>query len=166
MPKKLMVILMCFSMATILCAKHAGVLVNATPSMPRGLWHTTPLEGDDEIVSLTPPQDALDWGCVRAHQVLIKRVWARAGETVCESGRMLYKTSAPTHVVHTSLLSKRGELVELGWKGCQTLKPGEVFVLGQHPSSCDSRFFGPVPTSSLRARVTPLLIWDDLQEAP
>lgn len=142
------------------------ILINATSSMPRGVWRVKALTPSSELVSLTPPEQAIAWRCVRPSQVLIKRVWAREGEEVCAHGRVLYKASAPERVVKTSLLSTHGELLELGWKGCHTLKKGEVFVIGQHPSSCDSRFFGTVPTSSLKSEVVPWLILDDMQEAP
>lgn len=156
-------VLMCCTSAF---AAQRVVLLNMSPSMPRGVWRTHPVSEEDELVSLTPPPEAITWGCVRRTQVLIKRVWAREGETVCQHGRVLYKRASPTRLVRTSLLTSQGELLTLGWKGCQTLKKDELFVLGQHPSSCDSRFFGPVHTSRVRARVSPLWIWDPLQEAP
>lgn len=141
------------------------VLLNMSESMPRGLWLVQELHPRAQFVSLKPPREALNWGCARANQVLIKEVWAHHGESVCRRGRVLYREDDPSREVHTSLFSRRGDVLELSWQeGCHPIKDGEVFVLGHHPSSCDSRFFGAVPTSNLRARVSPLLLWDDFKE--
>jgi len=36
---------------------------------------------------------------------------------------------------------------------CQTLKKGMLLVIGEHPDSYDSRYFGPIDSSQVIARV-------------
>jgi conjugative transfer signal peptidase TraF len=46
------------------------------------------------------------------------------------------------------------------WRfGTYNVQPGKVWVLSSyHPRSFDSRYFGPIPESAIRERLTPLLI--------
>lgn len=149
----------------LLFAWQDRVLLNTSESMPRGIWRVHELHDEARFVSLTPPEEALRWGCTRPDQLLIKEVWATQGDHVCLKGRVLYREDEPGREIHTALYSRGGDVLELGWKqGCRRLGEGEVFVLGHHPSSCDSRFFGPVPTSSLQGAVSPWVLWDDMDE--
>jgi conjugal transfer pilin signal peptidase TrbI len=45
----------------------------------------------------------------------------------------------------------------LEFSSCQTLKKGELLVLGDHPDSYDSRYFGPIKYSRVLAQVELLL---------
>jgi type IV secretory pathway protease TraF len=45
------------------------------------------------------------------------------------------------------------------YRGCVTLETSEVFVLGPHPQSFDSRYFGPIATTDIQATATPLWTW-------
>ncbi len=166
---KLLLALGCLSLSILFFgASTKTLLLNTTPSMPRGVWvrHAPYNKVSSTYVALTPPQQALELGCVRAHQVLIKHVWAREGEEVCVLDRKLYKKSTPAQVIKTNAFTRTGEPLRLGFSGCQVIPPEHVFVLGQHPSSCDSRIFGAVPIHTIQGEITPVLIWDDLKEQP
>lgn len=143
------------------------LLVNLSASMPRGVWWCEKGGGvGSSMVAITPPEEAVARGCARQGQLLLKHVWARPGEEVCIEGRALYKGGAPNRSISTSLLSSQGQLLRLGFQGCKVVKEGELFVLGQHPSSCDSRYFGPIKTDRIVGAITPLLIWDHVEEMP
>ncbi|RUV53924.1 S26 family signal peptidase, partial [Mesorhizobium sp. M5C.F.Ca.IN.020.14.1.1] len=46
------------------------------------------------------------------------------------------------------------------WQGCRTLAEDEVFLMNWDAAdSLDSRYFGPLPASSITARAIP--IWTD-----
>lgn len=45
----------------------------------------------------------------------------------------------------------------LDQSSCQTLKPDELLILGEHPDSYDSRYFGPIKTNQVIAKVK--LLW-------
>lgn len=109
-----------------------------------------------KYVALFAPHRALDMRCTTSHQVLIKEVFARPGETVCLEGRKLVVEDERAHPLHTSVLSKDGDLLQIAWQGCHTLGPDEVFVAGEHPSSCDSRYFGPISTQDILFEIEPL----------
>jgi type IV secretory pathway protease TraF len=45
------------------------------------------------------------------------------------------------------------------WKGCRTLRAGEVFLLNPNiPDSFDGRYFGPLSAAAITARAEPLWI--------
>lgn len=101
--------------------------------------------------------------CVRPHQVLLKEIFARPGEVVCQEGSTLVVEDRREARVFTSLLDREGELVQIAFQGCHRMGEDEVFVVGQHPSSCDSRYFGPISASEVRFEVSPAWVIDDLR---
>jgi type IV secretory pathway protease TraF len=45
------------------------------------------------------------------------------------------------------------------WQGCYVIANGEVFLMNRWPEySLDSRYFGPLPTTSIVGRADPLWI--------
>ena len=78
---------------SLILVHHGVVLINATASMPRGIWWSTRIGPTDlegiragDVVSLRAPDRAIELGCVLDEQVLIKHVLATGGERVCRSG--------------------------------------------------------------------------------
>ena len=43
--------------------------------------------------------------------------------------------------------------------GCLVVPEGTVFLASQTPKSLDSRYFGPVPMTQLRATAHPVWVW-------
>jgi len=41
--------------------------------------------------------------------------------------------------------------------GTYTLRPGQLWILGQHPNSWDSRWFGPIPQTLISSTAEPVL---------
>ncbi len=107
---------------------------------------------------ITPPQKALDMHCVKPDQVLIKELWAWPGETVCREGRILFVRGRADARVTTSILDREAQLIAIPFSGCHTLASKEFFVVGEHPSSCDSRYFGPVSSTHILGSVEPFLV--------
>ena len=142
------------------------LLINASLSMPRGIWRHDKGHMEGPHIALTPPAEAMTWKCVRPHQLLLKNLWASQGEVICMEGHTLYKKDQPDTRIQASRTTSSGEPTRLAWQGCKAVPEGQIFVLGQHPSSCDSRFFGFVPADSIVGSVTPLLIWDTLEDMP
>ena len=44
--------------------------------------------------------------------------------------------------------------------GCLTLGADDLLLLGTHPDSYDSRYYGPVPRANVAATCTPLWTWE------
>ena len=151
------------------CIRSEVLLFNATESMPRGLWLSmsqltdghSELFRSGDVVALNAPQMSLELGCVRSGQLLIKRVLAAAPQSVCEhEGSWFAHEPFDGSNRSVGLVEARLELDQK----CRQLPDQTVFLLGQHPRSCDSRVFGPVHVGFVRTRVRPLFVVDELVE--
>jgi len=134
---------------------------NASPSVPTGLyWITngTPKRGDIVLVELTEPYRTIadQREYLPRNLPALKRVRALSGDEVCRFGRKIFISREFVSVAQ--LHDIRGlKLPE--WSGCRTLKPGEVFLLTDHPKSFDGRYFGPVDRSAITGIAHP--VWTD-----
>jgi type IV secretory pathway protease TraF len=125
-------------------------LLNESPSLPKGLYlrslDQTPRRGD--IVALEPPPAARRYLAslgMPASVPLLKRVAAVGGEPVCRGGAEL---RWPGRAVAALPRDRRGSALP-AWSGCRRLGADELLVVGDTPTSFDSRYFGPVRRASL-----------------
>lgn len=47
-------------------------------------------------------------------------------------------------------------------RGCEIMAPGMVYLVGLHPRSFDSRYWGPVDNAAILAKVEPLVALGEL----
>lgn len=87
--------------------------------------------------------------------LLIKRVAAVGGEAVC---RRQAEVATPMRSVPVLEQDGRGHALPV-WSACRRLAKDEVFLLGDTPSSFDSRYFGPVRRSRLSGVYRELMTW-------
>ncbi len=136
------------------------LLVNETHSVPAGLYRratAAPLQVGSLVV-LSPPPAAKTYlaGLGAAPDLrLLKRVAALRGQRVCGTdGRLL----TPSRMVDVPERDRRGVRLR-AWNACRRLRSDELFVLGDSPTSFDSRYFGPVPLASIEAIYREVLTW-------
>lgn len=156
----------CALIVTPVLSGHGPQLIwNVSASVPIGLYR---LEAHDRIevadlVAVMPPEPLSDLlakrGYLARNVPLIKRVLAVSGTTVCRIGT--------TVIAYDIAYGEARERDSLGrtlpvWQGCRQLRDGEVFLMNwKAADSFDSRHFGPLPTSSVFARVVP--VWTDAE---
>lgn len=147
-------------LALIADHRPAPVLINESASLPRGVYVRVPgaAPGRDTVVAVPQPS------AVRAYLgqlgmpddlLLIKRVAAVGGDTVCRRDDQLV-TPGRTLVVQDR--DRRGVALPT-WRGCRRLGEEELFLLGDTPSSFDSRYFGPVSRSRVTGVYRETLTW-------
>lgn len=136
---------------------------NASASTPIGLYAVRPIGAlhATELVVVMPPEAVAsflaDGDYLPRGVPLMKRVLGLAGQTVCREGRRI--TVDHVEVGDAQIRDRRGRDLP-DWQGCRTLATGEVFLMNPGvPNSLDGRYFGPLPTSSIVGRATPL--WTD-----
>lgn len=132
---------------------------NASASAPVGLYRVvaaSPVRG--ALVLVRPPNDAgklaAERGYLPAGVLLVKRVAALAGDTICAAGNALSINGTPvaTRLEHDA----RGRPLPR-WQGCRVLAADELFLLmADVPDSFDGRYFGPVPAASIIGWLVPL----------
>jgi signal peptidase I len=87
--------------------------------------------------------------------MLIKRVAGISGDAMCRDGA---NVTINGKSVQASLKDTRGNNL-LSWGGCRTLLQNEVFVLGDHAGSFDSRYFGAVIRQELSGTYKAVMTW-------
>lgn len=133
---------------------------NASASAPIGLYRIHP-DADPPagvLVAVTPPAPLARWLSARGYLPegvpLMKHVAAKTGQRVCRIGAVVSVDGRPAVVALAQ--DRRGRPLPV-WQGCRTLGAGELLLLNpEHPDSLDGRYFGPLPSSAVIGRATPL----------
>lgn len=144
---------------------HAPHLIwNASASIPIGLYRVlqteTPQVGD--LVTVMPPDDLAGFldrrGYLPRGVPMIKRVLALPGTEICRIGTTVI---AYDHAYGEARLRDRAGRDLPQWQGCRVLAESEVFLMNWDAAdSFDGRYFGPLPATSITARVAPIWIYE------
>jgi conjugative transfer signal peptidase TraF len=136
------------------------VLVNETPSLPKGLYLRVPDRRPSRgaIVAIAQPQSARAYLAtlqMPPDVKLLKRIVATAGDEVCrEAGTVRWSGGE----VRAYERDRRGVPLR-SWRGCRRLGDDQLLVLGDTPTSFDSRYFGPVRAASVSGVYVEALRW-------
>jgi len=139
------------------------LVFNPSDSAPRGWYLVTPAAcfrvGDYVMAQI--PRAAASLAAARGYLPLtvplLKRVGAVAGVRVCACNGVVYVDGMA--VARTLDVDGSGRTMT-GWQECRALASDELFLLNpSNKASFDSRYFGPVKTTEVRGRATPLWTW-------
>jgi conjugative transfer signal peptidase TraF len=138
------------------------IIINETISMSKGIYvHTSDTQGlrRGDIIAMPMNAPARDYlggklGYLK-DTMLIKRVAGLSGDVMCRQG---VKVTINAQEVNATRRDSTGSLLPY-WTGCHVLLPNEVFLLGDHASSFDSRYFGPVTKSELSGTYKAVMTW-------
>ena len=139
------------------------IVYNPTASAPRGFYLAVPAtqlqRGDLVLVTLpkTVARLAAERGYLPTSVPALKEIAALEGQPVCARNGYLYIDGRAT----AQTLPFDGKQRALrAWKGCRVLLEGELFLVNRDAkASFDSRYFGPVDRSFVRARALSLWTW-------
>ena len=157
--------------AAWLIALIAGVRLVLTPSLPHGAYRVLtgrPARGDMVMTCLPEPvaRFALDRGylwagnCPGGVVAVGKVVTGVQGDTVTVGSDGVAVNGRPLPNSRARDRDSRGRPLRALTRGRRVIQPGELWLSAPyHPLSFDSRYFGPVPASSVVARLDPLWIW-------
>jgi conjugative transfer signal peptidase TraF len=99
-------------------------------------------------------------GCGDGIEPVGKRVGALAGDTVALAPDYVAVNSRRLPNSASRTRDSHGRDVPHVAFGTYTVKAGEVWLFGEaDPRSWDSRYFGAVPTSTVRAELKPVITW-------
>jgi len=85
---------------------------------------------------------------------MLKRVLALPGQTVCRKALAVVVDGIESGQARER--DGRGRPLPV-WQGCRVIGEGELFVMNwQSADSLDSRYFGPIPTSSVVGQAIPV----------
>jgi type IV secretory pathway protease TraF len=122
------------------------VIWNASNSVLIGWYYVSKRQPNlGEIAVIRPPEwveiYAASRGYLPLQTPLMKPVRAIKSSIVCRFGRYVFIDGKL--VAKAKYLDTMHRMLPV-WKGCRTLKSDELFVLGVHRGSFDSRYFGPI----------------------
>jgi conjugative transfer signal peptidase TraF len=147
------------AITAIALSRGTLLIMNVTSSVPVGLYLTSSAElarGDFVLIArdTLAHRAALSKGLISPSMQLLKRVAGLPGDHVCRHGRSVW--------INGIIKASARNADDIGrplrtWRGCRVLDAGEIFVLGSHANSFDSRSFGPIRRSDVVSRV--VLIW-------
>lgn len=133
---------------------------NATASAPIGLyWVRHASLNRDDLVLVSTPDFVKDLAAARGYLPLgvplVKRIAAVSGDQICVQDNAILLNG--TVVAERRNTDSVGRAMPL-WSGCRTLAREVFLLMGDVPSSFDSRYFGPVPETAVLGLLTPLWI--------
>lgn len=133
---------------------------NASASAPIGLYEVRSQStfARGELVLVRPPQWVRAFAASRGYLPntvpMLKRIAAENGDIVCRERDAI--TINGSVVAHALSADRAGRALPV-WSGCHRLGEGEIFLLMDGVrASFDSRYFGPVSTTSIIAKVVPI----------
>lgn len=142
--------------------QNPPLIINETISMAKGAYIRT---GDaqslrhGEIIAMPMNKPARDYlGDKLGYPkdtMLIKRVAGLSGAVMCRHG---IDVTINGQTVQAARRDSGGNLLPY-WTGCHVLLQNEVFLLGDHASSFDSRYFGPVTKADLSGTYKAVMTW-------
>lgn len=135
------------------------LLLNESPSLPRGLYALAPGPvAVGSVVAVVPPAGARPYLAglgAPADARLLKRVAGAGGDLACAAGGAVVVRGRRAPVLTAD---RRGRRLP-AWRGCRRLGPDELFLLGDTPASFDSRYFGPVRRKAAHGPYREVLTW-------
>ncbi len=150
-----------------LIAGLLGLRVNASPSLPIGLYLVTQ-DNHARLVEFCPVEPYASLAAARGYRSrgtcpdgaapFMKRVVAKAGDQVCLAAKGITVNGSLIPNTEPRTRDSSGRSL-LHWPfGAYTVVEGHVWVVSSyHARSFDSRYFGPIQVSSIRNHLRPLL---------
>ncbi|SJM45924.1 Type IV secretory pathway, protease TraF [Brevundimonas diminuta 3F5N] len=137
----------------------APVLLNESPSLPRGLYLRSGATVErGAVVAIAQPAEArlyLTRLGMPSDLLLLKRVAAVGGDPVCAG---LGTVRTPGRQVWAFDRDRQGAALP-AWRECRVMASDELFLLGDTPESFDSRYFGPVQRGEAEGVYREVLTW-------
>lgn len=145
---------------SVLAKPLALLLWNASASAPIGLYARVPADhlSVGDLVIVKPPAPLASFLEQRRYighdVVLIKRVAALGGQSVCRIDRLIAIDGKPLGFAQSN--DHLGRPLPI-WQGCQVLAVSQVFLMTTNvPASLDGRYFGPLDRKTIIGRALPL----------
>lgn len=150
---------MAASIVAVMVMPPPEILIwNRSESAPTGLYLKDDLSLErGRWVLVSSEAKTAKWIASRGYLApgwpLIKQIRGLPGEQICRSDQLITINNSLVAQAKTS--DNRGRKMPV-WSGCITLRSDQVFLINEHPSSLDGRYFGATSMRDLSGGATPL----------
>lgn len=145
------------------CLGDRQIIINTSPSAPRGLYlrvNREPAVG--MVVDFALPESARTYvqarcGYAGRDWYILKRIAAGPGDRIDTTGQWLIINGQ--NIAAIEVTDSAGRPLP-HWRGNRKLGPDEYFVYsGRIANSFDSRYYGPLKREQIAAVRVPLILW-------
>jgi conjugative transfer signal peptidase TraF len=158
------VVVTCFSalstVASVFIEMPKNLMWNVSASAPIGLYRIVRVDRFEvtDLAVVMPPDELANFLDARRYLPkglpLLKRVLALRGTEVCRSGSDI--VAYGMRYGRARDRDSQGRALPV-WQGCRQIAEGEAFFMNWDASdSFDSRYFGPLPLTTVIGRAIPL----------
>ena len=165
--KRLALTIAALFVGAFLSAGTASVLINASPSLPIGLYVRTGNAAEPRV-EFCPPQPYAALAIRRGYRTkgscpdggtpLLKPVIAAEGDIVAVSDAGISVNGQLIPNTFPRAMDTAGRPMPMWPAMTQRVQPGTIWVASNFsPRSFDSRYFGPISITSIRSRLRPLV---------
>ena len=165
---RFLLVVIAFGCVLAFAAFEFGYRVNYTPSVARGLYRA--VEGEAEVgdlVAICLPPAISGFGLRRGYlgpgscsddaMPVLKYVLATGGDEVDLGWSSISVAGRGSYRLRTFIVDGEGRSLEPVSRGRHRMAPGELWLVSAgHLRSWDSRYFGPVPKTSVRSVFVPV----------
>jgi len=152
-----------------------GYRVNLTQSLPLGLWKRTDYTQasyvefclpEGKFAELVNERGYVPHGtCPQGLAPLLKPVAAREGDTVEVTPQGVSINGKPALTQPIAAFDSKGRPLPAVAPGTYKVPAQTLWVISTyHPRSLDSRYFGPLPASSVLSGMTPVLVFNQRED--
>lgn len=138
--------------------------LNVTPSLPVGIWRILPRDplkrGDYVTFSAKWDTIGISRGYHKRDTPFLKKIAGVSGDVISRDAEGHYSVNGET--LENVVFRKQdgsGRAAPDKFKYPYTLQDGQYFLISNHLSGWDSRYFGPVPLHCIMGRAEPVLVW-------
>lgn len=137
------------------------LICNASNSVPRGLYgvvNEVPSHGKTVVVRLPfhVRKQAHELGILPVNIPLLKPIAALQNDEICRFGHVIFINKEAVSVALK--YDQKGRKLPQ-WQGCFVLQSDEFFLLSDHKTSFDSRYFGTINRQNIEGVAKQLWVW-------
>lgn len=143
-------------LCVILVLYAIGIKINTSPSLPRGVWRVVKINpellqiGDTIMVNRTAVPGA--------PQHLLKDFAAMSGDVMSSENGFVYRNGLKMLLSEIYKTNSKGKAVDqVNYP--LTVPAQYIWLSSRHSRGYDSRYFGPVPNSTVIGKATLLWAW-------
>ena len=140
-------------------ARHAGLYINMTASLPMGIYKVTLIDAQNAEIKVNdlvmiPPSEYEETGidsALNENRAMIKKAAALAGDVIDSDGQSIYINGSRLEYSNIYEKDKFNQTLP-AQQYPYRVPQNSVYITSEHPYGYDSRYFGPIDLKHIKGR--------------